>query len=276
MKLIDFDDIFNRKTAEYVSKHAKERSEDELEDFISRAYNKFGDTVIPSLGKTPRQYFRDMSNSALTETLKEYLLQNIAVPDLLCEEIEARGVFSELTALLDETDEELVHFAIDLIGSDRRVLPRYAEMLASEDYDEHIKNILAETLRSCADEAAEFVLPLVNTENVVYALEILSDVKARDERVFKALRNAFLECEEKDIPIYAGYLASYGDERALPDLYRAIEREDIDFAVFQELKFAIEALGGEYNKTRDFSGDASYKKIKEADGVDIFGGKEKG
>lgn len=275
MKLIDFDDIFNRKTAEYVAKYAKDRSEEELENFIARAYNKFGDTLMPSVGKTPRQYFRDMSDSALTETLKEYLLQNVTVPDLLCEEMEKRGVFAELLDLLGETDEELVHFAIDLIGPDRRALPRYAEMLAADDYDEHIKNAVVETLRSCADEAAELVLPLVKTENDVYALEILSEAKVRDERIYDALRNAFLQCEKEEIPLYAGYLAAYGDARVLPDLYEAIERDDIDFAVFQELKFAIEALGGEYEKIRDFSEDASYKKIKGAGGVDIFGNKEK-
>lgn len=34
--------------------------------------------------------------------------------------------------------------------------------------------------------------------------------------------------------------------------------------LFQELKFAIEALGGEYEKERDFSNDPAYKKIMAA------------
>lgn len=59
-------------------------------------------------------------------------------------------------------------------------------------------------------------------------------------------------------------------------LLREIEREDIGFVAFQELKFAIEALGGEYEKQRDFSQDEAYKKIMAASaGSDIFGMKKK-
>ena len=65
-----------------------------------------------------------------------------------------------------------------------------------------------------------------------------------------------------NIPLYASYLAKYGDERALPFLMTAIEGEKISYADFEELRFAIEALGGKYDKERDFSQDKTYKKIK--------------
>ena len=61
----------------------------------------------------------------------------------------------------------------------------------------------------------------------------------------------------------ASYLAAYGDERALPVLLEAIESDAINFLEFQELKYAIEALGGEYTRERDFSEDAYYKEIAE-------------
>ena len=216
-----------------------------------------------------------VSDSALVETLKEYLLQDVPVPDILCEELESRGVFPELLALLDETDEELVHYALNIIGSDSRAFGRYIAMLSEDAYDEHIKDSLADLLKARADDAAEGVLPLVNTESGAYALEILSKVKRRDERVYKALLDAFLGADDADAPLYAGYLASYGDERALPSLLSAIEREDIGYVLFQELKFAIEALGGEYDKERDFSNDPAFKKIMAAGGgTDIFGAKK--
>ena len=60
----------------------------------------------------------------------------------------------------------------------------------------------------------------------------------------------------------AGYLAAYGDERALPDLLRKIEDRSIGFVEFQELKYAIEALGGEYNEPRDFSADKDYIAVE--------------
>ena len=272
MKLIDFDEKFNRKIAEMIEKHAGEHSEDEWEDVIAQAYRKFGDTYLAAIGKTPRQYFAEMGDEQLVETLKEYLLQGISVPDLLCEEIEGRGVFPALLSLLHDTDEELVHYALNLIGPDRRALDRYCEMLSEEEYDEHIKDMLADLLKERADDVLERVLPLAGTDNAPYALEILSKTTKRDDRAFNALSEAFAESDDEDKPLYAGYLASFGDDRALPALLAEIEREDLGFVLFQELKFAIEALGGEYEKERDFSSDPAYKKIMAAGGgSDIFG-----
>lgn len=277
MKLIDFDEKFNKKVAEMLEKHAGEHTEEEWEDAIAKAYEKFGDTYMGAIGMTPRQYFEKMTDSGLVETLKEYILQDVPVPDILCGELEKRGASEPLLALLHETDEELVHYALNLIGSDPRALPRYAEMLSEEEYDEHIKDALADLLKESADEAKERILPLVKTESKPYALEILSRCKQKDDRVFEALLSAFRTGGEEEVPLYAGYLAAYGDERALPALQEHIAREDIDFVTFQELKFAIEALGGEYTAQRDFSEDESYKKIMAAGaGTDIFGSKKNG
>lgn len=277
MKLIDFDEKFNKKVAEMLEKHAGEHTEEEWEDAIAKAYEKFGDTYMGAIGMTPHQYFEKMTDSGLVETLKEYILQDVPVPDILCGELEKRGASEPLLALLHETDEELVHYALNLIGSDPRALPRYAEMLSEEEYDEHIKDALADLLKESADEAKERILPLVKTESKPYALEILSRCKQKDDRVFEALLSAFRTGEEEEVPLYAGYLAAYGDERALPALQEHIAREDIDFVTFQELKFAIEALGGEYTAQRDFSEDESYKKIMAAGaGTDIFGSKKNG
>ncbi len=275
MKLIDFDEKFNKKMAQMLEKHAGERTEEEWENAIAEAYATFGDTFMGAIGKTPRQYFAEMSDACLVEVLKEYLLQDISVPDFLCEEITARGEFAELVALLSETDEQLIMYAINLLGAAKKAFPRYCEMLSQEDYDEHIKDAIADILKEHADEVVGKVLPLTEGENRAYALEILSKCRKRDERVYAALRGAFCSGEDKDLPLYAGYLASYGDERILPDLYRTIEREDIDYVLFQELKFAIEALGGEYEKERDFSQDKAYQKIMQAGGgTDIFGAKK--
>ena len=137
-----------------------------------------------------------------------------------------------------------------------------------------IKDALSDLMKTRADEVKESVLPLVKTKDGAYALEILSKCTQRDDRVYDALLTAFRTAEEEDVPLYAGYLASYGDDRALPYLAEHIRCSDIDFVTFQELKFAIEALGGEYNEQRDFSDDESYKKIMAAGaGTDIFGSK---
>jgi hypothetical protein len=48
----------------------------------------------------------------------------------------------------------------------------------------------------------------------------------------------------------------------LPYLLEAIENPKISYPDFEELRFAIESLGGEYTKQRDFSSDKYYKKLK--------------
>lgn len=93
MKLIDFDGIFNNKMAKMIEKHAAEHTESEWEDLIADLYKKFGDTPLKELGTTPRAYFGAMSESALVETLKEYLLQDISVPDFLCEALEGARLY---------------------------------------------------------------------------------------------------------------------------------------------------------------------------------------
>ena len=82
--------------------------------------------------------------------------------------------------------------------------------------------------------------------------------------MFDILVEQFAKNQDK-IPISASYLAKYGDDRALPFLLAEIEKEKISYADFEELRFAIEALGGEYDKVRDFKNDKSYKKIKGLD-----------
>ncbi len=272
MKLIDLDAVFNRAMERELIAHAGERTEEEWERAIAEAYAAFGRTPLKELGKTPVQYFAEMGDAQLCETLKEYILQGVPVPDFLSAELSSRGAFPELLALLNETDEELVLYALDALGADRRALPRYAEMLGEEGYDAHVKDHLAELLKERADEVVEPMLALAKGENAPYALEVLSKVSARDGRVFDALLSAFRGADEEELPLYAGYLASYGDERALPALLAEIEREDVGFVAFQELKYAIEALGGEYEKERDFSSDEAYKTIMAATaGADIFG-----
>ena len=43
-KLIDFDELFDRKLAQYMEEHAGEYTEKQWEDLIPRLYRNFGDT----------------------------------------------------------------------------------------------------------------------------------------------------------------------------------------------------------------------------------------
>ena len=66
-----------------------------------------------------------------------------------------------------------------------------------------------------------------------------------------------------ELPMHASYLASYGDDRALPVLLDYIDRDETNYLEYRELKYAVEALGGEYTRIRDFSNDPYYLEIME-------------
>ena len=68
--------------------------------------------------------------------------------------------------------------------------------------------------------------------------EILSGCK-KDDKVFDILIEQFVKNVDKT-PIYSGYLAKFGDERAIPFLMERIEREDVSYADFEELNYEDE------------------------------------
>lgn len=259
MKLYDFDGMFDEKLSEYVEKNAGKYKESEWEDVIPVLYKKFGDTVIKSLGKTPREYYAGMTDGELVKCLKAHLKQGVAVSEFLCSAIEERNLVSALAPLLDGTEDER-EYAMNLIGADDSVIKKYMSMLV-ESGDEDMKNRCVDFIKEKADivldEAVENYNKGIDRE---YMLEIMSRSVVRKEEFFNILLKEF-RGDGDNIPMHASYLASYGDERALPYLIDKIDEEGITFVEYQELKFAIESLGGEYTKKRDFSDDPYYKII---------------
>lgn len=263
MKLIDFDGLFDEKLAQYMSENKNKHTEKQWEDIIPKLYKKFGDTRIPKIGCTPKEYYARMTDNELVETLSAHLSQDVPVPEFLCNEIENRGEVETLLPMLSSEDPQTVSYAINLIGEDARAFDGYFDILANDRLDEDIRSDLADILRLHADEVKARALAIYRDGKAkTYMLEILSRVCERSDEVFDLLIGEFHAAD--DCSLYAGYLAAYGDERALPLLLRRIEDRSIGFVEFQELKYAIESLGGEYNEPRDFSNDKDYLAIEAA------------
>lgn len=271
MKLYDFDAMFDEKLSDYISKNVGKYKEEEWEDIIPKLYRKFGDTVIKSIGKTPREYYASMESGELIKCLKAHLKNGVPVSEFLCKEIENRDLTAELLPLLDGSEEER-EYAVNLIGSDERAIAKYMSMLRECD-DEEFKERLADNIKQKADLVlSQALAEYKEGRNAEIMLEIMSRSAVRDDEVFTVLLNAF-RGDDDNIPMHASYLAAYGDERALPYLLDKIDEEGITFAEYRELKFAIESLGGEYTKERDFSSDPYYQALKgtsSSDGADIF------
>lgn len=263
MKLIDFDGLFDEKLTQYMTENKEKHTEKQWESLIPKLYKKFGDTHIPKLGCTPKEYYARMSDSELADTLLQHLEQDVPVPEFLCAEIESRDNADVLLPLLQSDDAQTVSYAVNMLGDNERAFDEYFRILTENRLDEEVRSDLTDILRLHADEMKERALSAYQAGIAkVYMLEILSRAKVRDERVYEVLLAAFREADDTSFP--AGYLAAYGDERALPVLLKKIEDRSIGFVEFQELKYAIEALGGEYNEPRDFSADKDYLAIEAA------------
>lgn len=261
MILYDFDGMFDKRLADYISKNKNKYGEEQWEEIIPKLYEKFGNTVIKAVGKAPNEYYADFTDASLIKTLSAHLKKGVPVSEFLRREIELRNLKSKLVPLLDGTDAE-VDFAISLLGTEAFAAEKYMQLICNPNSSTERKNALAELLKEIADTVKPLALRNYSGgAEKEYMLEILSRCRIRDESVFKILVNEFINGE--NIPMHAAYLAAYGDERAIKYLYEKIEDEDISFVEFTELKYAIEALGGEYEKERDFSSDRYYGLIKE-------------
>ena len=265
MKLIDFDGLFDEKLTQYMEENKNKYTERQWEDIIPKLYKKFGDTYVAKIKCTPKEYYAKMTNEQLAETLSAHLREDVPVPEFLCVEIENRGEANTLLPLLKSDDTETVSYAINLLGDDLRAFDAYFSILTENRLTEDIRSDVTDIFRLHADEVKALAYDTYQQGVAVeYMLEILSRVKEKEDYIFDTLLQAFLTADETQAPVRAGYLAAYGDERALPHLMRRIEDRSIGFVEFQELKYAIEALGGEYNEPRDFTNDKDYLAVEAA------------
>ena len=259
MKPIDFDGIFDQKLAKYLKENAGKFTEKQWEDKIPFLYQKFGDTYLKRIDCTPREYYKRMSDKELVDELLAHIGEDVPVSDFLCRELESRDCPEEILPLLECKDEQLLMLAVNLAGANPIAFDAYFALLKG-DNDREIKDAVVDQLKTNADAAKVRALALLS-EGIEkeLMLEVLSRCKERDEKVYEVLLTAFREGE--NLPMHASYLAAYGDSRALPVLLDRIAGEDINFLEFRELKYAIEALGGEYAEERDFSNDPYYEEF---------------
>ncbi len=270
IKIIDVDKLFDDYISDYVYKNIGKVKPEEIENKIPMLYEQFGNEKLKELdNKTPNEYYKDYDIKELLTCLKNHLEKRVEVSDFLCEAINAKvDDDAELLKALDnDEDEEFMLYVMNILidmGS-KKCLNKFLELI-TWDYSENVKELATEYLKEHAESVKDQVLSQFrDCDNIIkeYLTEILSGCK-KDDKVFDILIEQFAKNQDK-IPLYAGYLAKYGDERALTFLMAEIERQDISYADFEELRFAIEALGGEYNKVRDFKKEKTYKKIMKSE-----------
>ena len=276
IKIIDIDELFDKYISDFVYQNIGKVKPEEIENQIPKLYEEFGDKKLKDLDNfTPNTYYLNFDILELLECLKTHITKCVSVSDFLCEAItknkENEGA---LVSALDDKDEEFTLYLMNMLADmgSTKCLDKFLEFILW-DYSSPIKELATEHLKGMANDVKGQILSQFNDvdESVKeYLSEILS-MCDKEDKIFDILINQFVKNPSK-IPIYSGYLSKYGDQRALPFLMTQIEREDITYADFEELRFAIEVLGGEYNKIRDFNKDKTYKKIKKLlDKLKIYG-----
>lgn len=267
LKIIDVDQLFDKYISDYVYSNIGKVKPEEIENKIPELYVEFGDAKLKELGgKTPSEYYASETGEELIKCLKAHLEKDVPVSDFLCEAITGNPLNEDalVGALKEDESEEFMLYVMNMLSDmgSKKCLKRYLEFILW-DYSQVIRELATENLVAFAQDVKEDVLAQfkeVSDEKKECLTEILSNVK-NDDRVFDILVAEFVRHGE-NVPVYANYLAKYGDERALPFLMTAIEKEKISYADFEELRFAIEALGGSYDKERDFSHDKTFRKIR--------------
>lgn len=271
MKIYDFDGMFDEKLSAYISRDPHRYTEEGWEDAIPALYKKFGETVIKSIGKSPRQYYAEMTDAEIAGCLRQHIAKGVSVPGFLRSEAESRSLREEFLKMLGGTPSER-DFAMGVLGADDAAIPKYMDILVSCG-DEEVKARCAEFISEKADLAAGRAIENYRAGvEKEYMCEILSRTVVKDDRIFEILLNEFRTADE-DLDVRADFLANYGDERALPYLLSKADEDGLTYLEFRELKFAVETLGGEYKRERDFSGDPAYRALKEHEesSADIFG-----
>jgi HEAT repeat protein len=138
---------------------------------------------------------------------------------------------------------------------------KYVQILCDANEDEGLKELCVETLTTMPNEVSALLYPLIPTAD--YTLkgliaEILVGAE-KDERIYELLQDLFEN--GNNVSLYAGFIAKYGDERAMTYLYKALD--NCNYADYTEIRNAIESLGGTVDdEYRDFSSDPYYKALK--------------
>lgn len=245
---------FDKLLADYIERKGHVHEED-----VAEVYEEWLNAFDDKLGSSPLELIDKMSDGELIEELKDECA--LGTPSYaVMESIEKRKPTALLTELLYSGDKTLVYCAAELLENiGEAPLDIYAGMLGTDD--EELFELLVSSLKNDPNSVRETLLD-VAAKGDMRIKTAIADILAsggRDERVFKLLCELFAQGD--NIPLYAGYFARYGDERAAAYLYRALDTAR--YADYIEIRNAIEALGGIVGEERDFSSDPDYIFLKE-------------
>lgn len=265
-KLIDFD----KKYRTFVTGSIRDLSdlkEDELEKTLNDTVRKWLDAPDAELGgRTPDEYFAEMTPEELVNGLAAYGAGGMRVPEPLYRRIaetrECAGPLFEM-ARDREKGEEARGTALRLL------IDMEAEGLAALAVDMLIEGgapseEAADWLKGAGREVVEPLLARYGDADENAREAILDALCAHPgvERTAEILAERLISNHEKRA-LHASYAARLGDEALLQPLMALYGMSDLTYFDYMEVRNAIEALGGEPGEERQFYGDPDFERLRE-------------
>lgn len=267
-KVIDFDSMFEEYAMQWFKDHEDEYSgADEMESVMPDIYEAWASSPSHKLGGiAPRAFFDGIEKpdeliAILVGTSEGESNPCSLLLDKIAETPACAPALRELTGNA-KISVKLKMLCVNLLteGGWEHPLKTYIGWIADENADDDLRELGIEVLCQHANEVKDLLWNMVEGADVrvkTILAEILIHAD-KDERTFKLLTELFAEGD--NIPLYAGYIGKYGDERAAAQLYRALD--SCNYMEYIEIKNAIERMGGIVDDVRDFSDDVYYKALK--------------
>ena len=275
LECFDFDHAFSAFLKRWLNTHQAEYkgNMDRVEERIPDIYEEFLNTPVKDGSDvTPLTYFAGYDDAELlVRWLTAYHEKGIPIPDILMERIVELGKDAEpvlfRTVRREDCPEELRMTAASLLQELDSTLPMeyYAEMVSKAEEENGLVELYAESLSHMGAKAVRAVRSRYDeaTETGKIALlDVLCSTGSGAGSDTYELIMKLLESGSQRTGLLVSYLAKLDDERALPFLYRLCEKTDIDYLDYIEVVNAIEALGGERPKEREFAGDPAYESLR--------------
>lgn len=271
-ELINFDEQFGQYIEKWMAENAdKYENVDEMEAEVPELYLKWMHEGAAFLdGAEPAHYFdRYDDPEELLALMRRYLAENVPLPDPLLERLTDLGAAAEralVAALEQEQNPEAQMLEIGLLGELESEAPMalYVEWAATGEEGDDRAEAAAEALGRMSERVVALALPRLMEAKAPHIKARLIDVLCNfpgDDRIFEQLLELF--CQRRDErALFASYLCKYGDERALSALKEALVDPDINYLDYIEICNAIEALGGQVEVQRDFTGDPYYESLR--------------
>lgn len=245
--MIDLDKLFSDYVTAYVRENLGKKKADEIEGEMAEIYETWQNTELSELGTTPLGFVKRLkSEGKLIAYVDELLASGTEISDIVGDAFDGsdeQGIM-ELYERYDDYKSVLLS-VIKNLGATSRETEAFLVDIALHEQDEGLSEIAAEALFEDHEGAVDAILAEIDgldEDRKLLAFDILYRYPGHDRTLELLL--AYFKIGD-NVPLFAEYIASYGDERAIPELIEFAKHNPMSKLEFREIRNAVEALGGD-------------------------------